>query len=242
MELQADFNAYIQQVAWDFMARPLLFGAFNRWLQDASLPRFCWISGGPGSGKTSIAAWLCQISNGVVAPPQGQSGVRPGFFQAYFFCSARDSAWIDPFSFTDTLAQQLAALPAYAAALVSSVGPSFVLKIDPQVSSVSGGRSHRRLLTPPSPPGVRRAGGCGEEGFFLSPLGPRPPAPGLFPFGLFFKDDDAHSAALLRWNSALHQPRSGHRACGAASDDGKGPQPLRSFRSCPQNITDFFAG
>ncbi len=65
--------------------------------------------------------------------------MQPGFLQAYFFCSARDSAWIDPFSFTDTLAQQLAVLPAYAAALVSSGGPSFVLKIDQQVSSVSGG-------------------------------------------------------------------------------------------------------
>lgn len=139
MELLADFDAYIQQASSDLMARPLLFGAFNQWLRDASLPRFCWISGGPGSGKTSIAAWLCRISNGSAPLPQGQNGLQPGFLQAYFFCSTRESSWIDPFSFTDTLAQQLAALPPYAAALVASGGPSFVLKINQDVKSVSDG-------------------------------------------------------------------------------------------------------
>jgi hypothetical protein len=138
MELLADFNAYIQQVSLDFMARPVLSGAFKRWLQDASAPRFCWITGGPGSGKTAIAAWLCQISNGAASLPQDQNNLTPNFLQAYFFCSARDSAWIDPFTFTESLARQLAELPQYAGALVSSGGPSFVLKINQQVSSVSG--------------------------------------------------------------------------------------------------------
>jgi hypothetical protein len=137
MELLADFKAYIQQVSLDFMARPVLSGTFKRWLQDPEAPRFCWITGGPGSGKTAIAAWLCQISNGTVPLPQDQNNLPSNFLQAYFFCSARDSAWIDPFSFTDTLARQLATLPQYAGALVSSGGPSFVLKIDQQVSSVS---------------------------------------------------------------------------------------------------------
>jgi hypothetical protein len=139
MELLADFNNYIQQVSLDFMARPRLASVFNRWLQDASAPRFCWITGGPGSGKTAIAAWLCQVSNGIAPLSQDQDGLPSKFLQAYFFCSARDSAWIDPFSFTDTLAGQLAALPQYASSLVSSGGPSFVLKINQQVSSVSGG-------------------------------------------------------------------------------------------------------
>lgn len=139
MELLADFNAYLQQASLDFMERPKLASAFNRWLQDASAPRFCWITGGPGSGKTAIAAWLCQVSNGAVSHPQDQDGLPTKFLQAYFFCSARDSAWIDPFSFTDTLAEQLAALPQYASSLVSSGGPSFVLKINQQVSSVTGG-------------------------------------------------------------------------------------------------------
>jgi hypothetical protein len=139
MDLLADFNAYIQQASIDLMARPRLAAAFNRWLQDANLPRFCWISGGPGSGKTAIAAWLCQLSNGAASTPQAEAGLPPHFLQAYFFCSARDSAWIDPFSFTDTLAGQLAVLPQYAGALVSSGGPSFVLKINQQVSTVTGG-------------------------------------------------------------------------------------------------------
>jgi hypothetical protein len=139
MELLADFNAYIQQASLDFMARPKLASAFNRWLQDTSAPRFCWITGGPGSGKTAIAAWLCQVSNGAAPHPQDQDGLPSKFLQAYFFCSARDIAWIDPFSFTDTLAEQLAALPQYASSLVSSGGPSFILKIDQQVSSVTGG-------------------------------------------------------------------------------------------------------
>jgi hypothetical protein len=139
MELLADFNAYIQQISLDFMARPVLSGAFKRWLQDANAPRICWITGGPGSGKTAIAAWLCQISKGTAPLPQDPNNLPSNFLQAYFFCSARDSAWIDPFSFTDTLASQLAILPQYAGALVSSGGPSFVLKINQQVSSVSEG-------------------------------------------------------------------------------------------------------
>jgi hypothetical protein len=139
MDLLADFNAYIQQVSVDFMARPLLARAFNRWLQDANAPRFCWITGGPGSGKTAIAAWLCQISRGNAQLPEGQDGLPSNFLQAYFFCSARDNAWIDPFSFTDTLAGQLAALPQYAGALVSSGGPSFILKINQEVTNVRDG-------------------------------------------------------------------------------------------------------
>ncbi|HUL61708.1 MAG TPA: toll/interleukin-1 receptor domain-containing protein, partial [Methanocella sp.] len=50
-----------------FTGRDWVFAAIDRWLADGDACRIFWITGGPGTGKTAIAAWLCTHRPEIVA-------------------------------------------------------------------------------------------------------------------------------------------------------------------------------
>jgi hypothetical protein len=118
-----DFTSYITERATDFTGRDWVLQAVNNWLANPAGPRYFLLTGEPGSGKTAIASRLSQFSQGSVPPPAGTKRLTPHFISAVHFCSARDSCWINPYTFTESLTKQLAAhYPAYAQALAEKSG------------------------------------------------------------------------------------------------------------------------
>ena len=118
-----DFSCYITERTGDFTGREWVFQAINNWLADPDSLRFFLLTGEPGSGKTAIASRLAQFSQGVVAPPGGLTHLTPDFLSALHFCSTRDSRWINPYVFAESLAMQLAQrYPACAKALAEKSG------------------------------------------------------------------------------------------------------------------------
>jgi WD40 repeat protein len=113
-----DFGPYIAERTRDFTGREWVFEAIDKWLRDPDGARVFLLTGQPGCGKTAIAARLVQFSRGEVTPPEGMLHLVSGFLSAVHFCSARDRRWINPHTFTESLAVQLSACyPSYAAAL-----------------------------------------------------------------------------------------------------------------------------
>ena len=104
-----DFRGFITEKTQSFTGRGWVFEAVNQWFLPANKSRFLLLTGKPGSGKTAIAARLCQFALGEATPPEGLSLFSSrDFLTAYHFCSARDSNWIDPRSFVWSVALQLA--------------------------------------------------------------------------------------------------------------------------------------
>jgi NACHT domain len=102
-----DFSDLILTKAHGFVGREFVFAAIDHWLADWGNERVFLLTGGPGSGKTTIAARLVQISHGAIAPPAGLHNLQPGFLSSFHFFS-RYQGWNDPYVFTESLARQLA--------------------------------------------------------------------------------------------------------------------------------------
>jgi len=118
-----DFTSYIVERADHFTGREWLFQDINAWLADPQGERFFLVKGEPGSGKTAISARLSQFAEDTVSPPDGLAHLTSNFLSALHFCSARDSRWIHPRVFAESLAMQLAErYPAYAKALAEKSG------------------------------------------------------------------------------------------------------------------------
>src|SRR5437763_806402 len=112
-----NFTNYIVESTRNFTGREWVFQAINDWLADPDNSRFFLLIGEPGSGKTAIASRLVQLTQGAVSPPAGLNHLTPDFLSAQHFCSARDSRWINPRAFAESLALQLAKrYPVYAKA------------------------------------------------------------------------------------------------------------------------------
>jgi len=116
-----DFGGFITEKTHSFTGREWVFKELHLWLSQPNEPRFFLLNGKPGSGKTAIAARLCQFSRDEATPPDGLSLFSKDFLAAYHFCSARDSNWIDPRSFVWSVALQLAKrYDEFAKALISA--------------------------------------------------------------------------------------------------------------------------
>ena len=118
-----DFTSYITDRTTDFTGRAWVFQAVNDWLAKPDGTRYFLLTGEPGSGKTAISSRLSQFSQGSIPPSAGTKHLTPHFLSAIHFCSSRDSRWINPYTFTESLAMQFAEhYPAYAKALAEKSG------------------------------------------------------------------------------------------------------------------------
>ena len=109
-----DYRGFIEEQARGFWGRGHLFGELSTWL-TAQGPRFFAIIGGPGSGKTAIAARLAQFAMGSELAPNNAQSLQKDFLSALHFCSAfdlrwtGDRRWYQPHVFAESLSSQLAA-------------------------------------------------------------------------------------------------------------------------------------
>ena len=136
-----DFSALIAERTRDFIGREWVLGAIGEWLVDPGAPRFFLVSGGPGSGKTALAAQLARLSTGEVAYPPGVEALGPGFLGAVHFCAAAESRWISPIEFARSVAVQLAnRYPIYHRALAESgLDRPITINIQQQVGVAAAG-------------------------------------------------------------------------------------------------------
>ena len=100
-----DFSDYIKDRTRDFSGREWVFSKINDWLQKKE--RFFLLTGRPGSGKTSLAARLVQMSLGEISsdnfPTLGRDSLT--FFH---FCQAQNDPTLIPQRFIEALSRQLA--------------------------------------------------------------------------------------------------------------------------------------
>jgi adenylylsulfate kinase-like enzyme len=80
-----EFSTFIVAKAPDFTGRAWIFRAVNDWLSKEETSRCFLLTGDPGSGKSAIAARLCQFSAGEIFSPDGlwaDCGNRDGLEEA----------------------------------------------------------------------------------------------------------------------------------------------------------------
>jgi hypothetical protein len=59
-----DFDGLINERTAAFAGREWVFRSIDEWLEDPAAERVFLLTGGPGTGKTAIAARLVQVSRG----------------------------------------------------------------------------------------------------------------------------------------------------------------------------------
>ena len=90
-----DYTNLIVDRTLDFTGRDWVFTRIAQWLSEPTSSRYFLLGGGPGGGKTALAARLTQISAGTGAapncPPLGKNCL------AYVhFCQAKNDLTLDP--------------------------------------------------------------------------------------------------------------------------------------------------
>ena len=84
-----DFTPFITERTRDFTGREWVFAEVDRWLADPAGLRIFLLTGGPGSGKTAVAARLAQMSLGQT-PPGAPVHLGRGCLACFHFCQAQD--------------------------------------------------------------------------------------------------------------------------------------------------------
>jgi hypothetical protein len=102
-----DFSSYITERTQFFAGRDWVFEAINHWASAAAGSRTFLLVGGPGTGKTAIAARLAQTSDGTCEVPTANSLV-PEWLTYYHFCQAGLDSTLSPLSFVASLSEALA--------------------------------------------------------------------------------------------------------------------------------------
>jgi hypothetical protein len=135
-----DFSGYIEEKTQNFTGRTWVFQAINDWLSKQQASRYFLLTGGPGSGKSAIAARLCQFSLGEIPPLDGFPVLSLKSLSAFHLCSARSGRWLDPSVFAESLAMQLASrYPEFAKALAEKSGDRQIrIEVDQRAVDVSG--------------------------------------------------------------------------------------------------------
>ncbi len=134
----------LEDKARGFVGRRWVLERVNDWLRNGQ-ERFFLLTGGPGVGKSALAAWLAAPAPAPAAPADGDGdGDDPdpelleslrfvrSAWAATHFCALRGRAGsVDPRRFTQLLAGQLADRYAeFAVASVSKVAPKYDIRLD----------------------------------------------------------------------------------------------------------------
>lgn len=97
-----NFYSLIADNTKDFSGRNWLFTQIKEWLSDPNGLRYLLITGKAGTGKSTIAARLWEISEGLIKDPHLEKELS-----AIYVCSAREDESINPISFSKSLSKQL---------------------------------------------------------------------------------------------------------------------------------------
>jgi hypothetical protein len=115
-QLQPNFYSLISDKTKDFVGRKWVFDQIDNWLNDDSQnkPKYFIITGKAGSGKSTIAAKLIEISNSDLKGYDGENNhytshiIKKGFLDASYVVSFRDNLSTDPKTLVKSLSNQLA--------------------------------------------------------------------------------------------------------------------------------------
>jgi hypothetical protein len=88
-----DFADYIRRRTEDFTGRGWVFDQLGEWLAASEDPLFL-ITGGPGAGKSALAARLAQVSTGAAPSPHPE--LVEGFLSFAQFCQSGADPTLDP--------------------------------------------------------------------------------------------------------------------------------------------------
>ena len=102
-----NFYSLISEKAEDFVGRQWIFGEIDDWLNDnsQSKPKYFIVTGKAGSGKSTIAAELIKISNGISDNGDNKNNevkicsdfknIKNDFLDAYYIISFKDNLSTD---------------------------------------------------------------------------------------------------------------------------------------------------
>ena len=130
--LQEIFTRLIADRTSNFSGREWVFKTVDDWLLQPAGSRFFLLTGGPGTGKSAIAARIAQMNNGVVPVPAGIDQIGPAFLSHYHFCQAGSETTLSPLDFVQSLAESLAArYPEFRKALEQRGSQQFNVTVNP---------------------------------------------------------------------------------------------------------------
>lgn len=101
-----DYSDFIAERTRDFTGREWAFRSIDAWLTDENKKNFYLITGGPGSGKSALAARLVQVAEQKVIAEKAPHLNQVGIVYAHF-CQAFDDRTLSPLRFVEGLAQAL---------------------------------------------------------------------------------------------------------------------------------------
>lgn len=133
-----DFSGYISAPTRDFTGRRWAFERIADWLASPIGTPTYLVGGGPGSGKTALAARLAQISKGVIPPVHPRLG--PACLAYAHFCQAGYDPSLNPLDFVRHLSLALASrYPGFAQALAGAESPNIHIETNIQAGQVHSG-------------------------------------------------------------------------------------------------------
>src|SRR6266536_754485 len=123
-----DFSSYIKERTEHFTGREWVFKEVNDWLtKPPGDRRIFLLTGGPGTGKTAIAARLTQLNDDSVGEALAPA-LRKGWLTHSHFCQAGLESTLSPLTFVQSISETLAnRYPAFRAALEKSGSRQIVI-------------------------------------------------------------------------------------------------------------------
>jgi hypothetical protein len=121
-----------------FTGRQWVFDAIGAWLSDKAGARAFLLTGGPGTGKTTIAARIAQMDAGLVTPAVSALSARSLTYA--HFCQAGVEPSLSPAMFVRALSEALAnRYAAFRAALIKAGSRQIAINAVPQIDTVAAG-------------------------------------------------------------------------------------------------------
>jgi hypothetical protein len=128
--LRDSFARIIDERTRNFSGRDWVFEKLDGWLSDSAAGRYFLLTGGPGTGKSTIAARLAQRHAGAV-PADSLTQIKPGLLSYFHFCQAGSDTTLAAQNFVQALAEALASrYPVYRDALVSNRSQQFTVSVN----------------------------------------------------------------------------------------------------------------
>jgi hypothetical protein len=137
-EQTVSFADFIAERTQDFTGRGWVFEAIHKWLTEGD-SRVFLLTGGPGTGKSAIAARLTQLSNGIVTEVNLPGFVK-GWLTHHHFCQAGLESTLSPLTFVQSLSEKLAnSYPAFRTALEEARLQQIVISTSQEVGTIAAG-------------------------------------------------------------------------------------------------------
>lgn len=122
--------ASLQERAQGIVGRQWVVDRVLEWLQHGS-ERYFLLTGAPGTGKSTIAAWLATASSDGGGSGENLETVRAAWAARHFCMMQGGGGSVDPRRFTQLVANQLAnRYDEFALAVAPSIGPQYNIRLE----------------------------------------------------------------------------------------------------------------